>query len=273
MIDAHAHLDAVDDPSATLARAREAGVSRVVTVGTGIASCRVALALAEREDGVFAALGIHPHDAGSDDAERIDELRELLSDDRAVAVGETGLDFYRDYAPHDLQQRLFERHLEVAGELGLPVVIHCREAEEATVPVGGASERVGQIPDHGLVAAGLDRDRDMGRIPAAQQRPQPRERRQHDHPHQHDEQADRVRDAAEHGDRQLAPGRRRIGDAGREEANRQGQQDREGEHHRADEVLGPGGERDEREEKGRDVRHQDANKHDRPGECRAGHPR
>jgi TatD DNase family protein len=133
MIDAHAHLDAVDDPSATLARAREAGVSRVVTVGTGIASCRVALALAEREDGVFAALGIHPHDAGSDDAERIDELRELLSDDRAVAVGETGLDFYRDYAPHDLQQRLFERHLEVAGELGLPVVIHCREAEEATV--------------------------------------------------------------------------------------------------------------------------------------------
>lgn len=133
MIDTHAHLDAVDDPSAVLSRAREAGVTRVLTVGTDLDSCRVALALSEREDGVFAALGIHPHDAGRPHAERLAELRDLLSHDRAVAVGETGLDFFRDYAPRDRQQELFSAELSLAAELGLPVVIHSRDAEEETV--------------------------------------------------------------------------------------------------------------------------------------------
>jgi TatD DNase family protein len=129
VIDTHAHLDALDDPSSeVLARARAAGVTRVVTVGTGIDSCRSALALAENEDGVSAALGIHPHDAGGDDARRMPELRELLEHPRAVAVGETGLDHYRDYAPRDAQRRLFEEHLSLADELGLPVVIHSRAA-------------------------------------------------------------------------------------------------------------------------------------------------
>jgi TatD DNase family protein len=133
MIDTHAHLDAcADRPSALLRRARSAGVERVITVGTGIESCRAALELAERHEEVFAALGIDPHQAGGAEADRIGELRDLLDHDRAVAVGETGLDFYRDHAPRELQVRLFEAELDLAAELDLPVVIHTRDADDET---------------------------------------------------------------------------------------------------------------------------------------------
>ena len=133
MIDTHAHLDAcADSPEELVRRARAAGVARIVAVGSGIASCRATLALAEREDGVFAVLGVHPHQAGDEDAERLDELGELLRRPWAVAVGETGLDFYRDYAPRDRQRLLFDRQLALAAELGKPVVVHTREAAEET---------------------------------------------------------------------------------------------------------------------------------------------
>jgi TatD DNase family protein len=134
VIDTHAHLDAcADPPEALVARARDAGVDRIVTVGTGIESCRTALAIAAREEGVYAALGVHPHGAANEDAMRLDELRDLLRDDRAVAVGETGLDFFRDYAPHDRQLALFREQLDLAAELGKPVVIHTRAAEDETL--------------------------------------------------------------------------------------------------------------------------------------------
>lgn len=133
MTDTHAHLDACAQPAEELvARARAAGVDRIVSVGSGLDSCRETLAIAARECGVWAALGIHPHQAGDPDAERLDELRELLADERAVAVGETGLDFYRDYAPRDRQRALFARQLELAAELGKPVVVHTRAASEET---------------------------------------------------------------------------------------------------------------------------------------------
>lgn len=133
MIDTHAHLDACAEPADELvARAREAGVERIVSVGSGLDSCRETLVIARRHDGVFAALGIHPHQAAEPDANRLDELRELLADERAVAVGETGLDFYRDYAPRDRQRELFERQLELAEELRKPVVVHTRAASEET---------------------------------------------------------------------------------------------------------------------------------------------
>jgi TatD DNase family protein len=131
--DTHAHLDGCADPPADLvARARAAGVDRIVAVGSGLDSCRATLAITHREQGVWAALGIHPHQAGEADADGLDELRELLADERAVAVGETGLDFYRDYAPRDRQRVLFTRQLELAAELGKPVVVHTRAAEEET---------------------------------------------------------------------------------------------------------------------------------------------
>jgi len=133
VIDTHAHLDASADGAAALvARAREAGVTRIVAVGSGIDSCRTTLALAEEHDGIYAALGIHPHQAGGDEAGRVAELSELLGHHSAVAVGETGLDFFRDYAPRDAQLRLFEQQLEVARRLGKPVVVHSRAADEAT---------------------------------------------------------------------------------------------------------------------------------------------
>jgi len=131
--DTHAHLDACAEPAeAVVARAKAAGVDRIVAIGSGIESCRETLAITSRIEGVSAALGVHPHQAGDDDAGRLDELRELLAEKRAVAVGEIGLDFYRDYAPHDRQRDLFSRQLELAAELGKPVVIHMRAAEEET---------------------------------------------------------------------------------------------------------------------------------------------
>ena len=133
MTDTHAHLDACAQPADELvARAREVGVEWIVSIGSGIDSCRETLAIAARHEGVFAALGIHPHQAAETEATRLDELRELLADERAVAVGETGLDFYRDYAPHDRQRELFERQLELAADLGKTVVVHTRAAPDET---------------------------------------------------------------------------------------------------------------------------------------------
>ncbi|HSP73380.1 MAG TPA: TatD family hydrolase, partial [Gaiellaceae bacterium] len=122
-----------DRPSTLVARARAAGVTRILTVGTTLAGCRGALAVAEREEGVFAVLGVHPHEAGGPDAGKLRELAALFASEKAVAVGETGLDFFRDYAPHDAQRRLFERQLELAAELGKPVVIHTRAADDDTL--------------------------------------------------------------------------------------------------------------------------------------------
>ena len=134
MIDTHAHLDGcTDSPDVLVERARVAGVGRIVDVGSGIDSCRAALAAAEAHDGVFAALGIHPHQAGGGEAERLDELDELLNHPRAVAVGETGLDYFRDYAPRAAQRGVFDRQLELASRHGKPVVVHTREAAEDTV--------------------------------------------------------------------------------------------------------------------------------------------
>jgi TatD DNase family protein len=131
--DSHAHLDArgVDAP-AVIARAQSVGVTRIVTVGTGIDSCRAALEIADANDGVFAVLGIDPHQAGTAEAERVGELRELLAHPKAVAVGETGLDGVRRLARPEQQRRLMDAHVELAAELGLPVVIHNREADEET---------------------------------------------------------------------------------------------------------------------------------------------
>jgi TatD DNase family protein len=133
VIDTHAHLDALDDPSAAVVRAHEAGVSRVLTVGTDAAGCRRALELAEADEGVFAILGIHPHEAGKATAGDVALVRSLLDHPRAVAVGETGLDWFRDYAPRDAQRRLFSELLEVAAEAALPVVVHTRAADADTL--------------------------------------------------------------------------------------------------------------------------------------------
>jgi TatD DNase family protein len=136
MIDTHAHLDACSDPpSALIARARAAGVGRIVTIGTGIESSRRALELAEQEEGVFAAVGIDPHRAAVPEAQRVRELEPLLAHERAVAVGETGLDYHYGADVKCEQRRLFEEQLALAAQLAKPVVIHCREAATDTADV------------------------------------------------------------------------------------------------------------------------------------------
>ena len=133
MIDTHAHLDGCDEPAAFLVeRARAVGVSRIVTIGTGIASCREALAIASAESGVVAALGIDPHQAGEAEAGGITELIELLEHPFVAAVGEIGLDYFHDRAPRPVQRAVFDRQLEVAATAGLPVVIHTRDADDDT---------------------------------------------------------------------------------------------------------------------------------------------
>lgn len=133
MIDTHAHLDAYEDAAAVVERAREAGVSRIVAIGSGVDSCRTTLEICEREEGVFAALGLHPHQAGEAGAAELAELRRLLEHPKAVAVGETGLDHYRDYAPRERQASIFRAHIELAAEVGKPLVVHSRAAEAETV--------------------------------------------------------------------------------------------------------------------------------------------
>ncbi len=161
MIDTHAHLDACGEPADVIvARARESGVGRVLAVGSGIDSCRAALRLSAELSEVYAVLGIHPHQAESEEANRIAELRRLLSEPRAVAVGETGLDFYRDHTRHESQLALFRGQLELAGDLDLPVVVHSRDADEETAH---ALERFdGPVVLHcfsspGLLPAALER--------------------------------------------------------------------------------------------------------------------
>jgi len=133
VIDTHAHLDALDDDSAdVVARAREAGVTRILTVGTDVAGCRRALELADRHEEVYAILGIHPHDAANATDADVAEVRELLAHPKAVGAGEMGLDWFRDYAPREQQLRLFDAMLEVAAATGKPAVIHTRAADADT---------------------------------------------------------------------------------------------------------------------------------------------
>jgi TatD DNase family protein len=159
VIDTHAHLDALEDADGAIERAREAGVDRVITIGTGIDSCRRALELTAHE-GVYAALGIDPHRAATADAYRVGELHQLLQDARAVAVGETGLDYHYGAETKDEQRRLFEAQLRLARELRLPVVIHTREANEDTAAM--LREHDGTVVMHcfseqGLLAVGVER--------------------------------------------------------------------------------------------------------------------
>jgi TatD DNase family protein len=135
VIDTHAHLDALEGAAAALERARAARVTRVITIGTGIDSCRAALSLADAHESVYAALGIDPHQAGSTAAGRIDELRALLAHPLAVAVGECGLDYHYGADRKREQRELFEAQLALAGELGLPAVIHTRSANDETEAV------------------------------------------------------------------------------------------------------------------------------------------
>jgi len=147
LVDTHAHLhfpEFAGDLEAVLERARAAGVRCMVTIGTDVESSRAAVALAGREPDVWAAVGIHPHAASLADEARLAEIERLAAAPRVVAIGETGLDFFRLLSPRDAQELAFRAQLALARRLRKPVLVHCRDAHEETlailaeVPVGEA---------------------------------------------------------------------------------------------------------------------------------------
>lgn len=134
MFDSHLHLTAErfgGDVDEVVARARAAGVSRMVTIATDPVDAQAALGLTRRSDGVVGcAAGLHPHDASAWQSDTADTLRALLPEPEVVAVGETGLDFHYDNSPRDVQRAAFEAQLDLAVEAGLPVVVHSRDADD-----------------------------------------------------------------------------------------------------------------------------------------------
>jgi TatD DNase family protein len=134
MIDSHTHLDSCEPPNEELvAAAAEVGVDRILTIGMDSVTCRSALAAAEDFPQVYAAVGRHPNEATGFDGADLAELRALAAPERCAAIGETGLDFFRDRAPRADQERAFEAQIALAAETGKPLVIHTRAAEEETL--------------------------------------------------------------------------------------------------------------------------------------------
>ncbi len=131
MIDTHAHLqmpEFADDWQSVLDNARDAGVTHTVLIGFDIESSKRAVLLSEQNSRLLASVGVHPHDASSLDGAALEELRRLAEHPKVVAIGETGLDFYRDLSPREKQKEAFKAQLELAEELRLPVIIHDRDA-------------------------------------------------------------------------------------------------------------------------------------------------
>ena len=137
-IDSHAHLEMEEfdgDRDAVLGRAAAAGLTAIVTVGTTIPDCEKAVALARLHPQVYAAVGIHPHEVKGIDAGTYDLLRVLAQQEKVVAIGEIGLDFFHDHSPRAVQLRRFAEQLDLALELNLPVIIHDREAHAETLRI------------------------------------------------------------------------------------------------------------------------------------------
>jgi len=138
LIDTHCHLDMIDDglsPDSIVERAQAAGVKAVITIGIDLESSQKAVNFATRNSKIYAAVGIHPHHAGDINDEMLLELENLARSNRVVGYGEIGIDTVKDYAPLQTQRHAFIRQLELAKHLGLPVIIHNREAHEEILAI------------------------------------------------------------------------------------------------------------------------------------------
>ena len=147
LFDTHAHLyfpEFAPDLDDVLARARAAGVRTMVTIGTDGETSRAAVAVAERDPEVWAAVGLHPHDAAGGDDALFAELERLAAAPRVVALGEMGLDFFRNLSPRPAQELALRRQLALARRLRKPALIHCRDAHEETLTIL-AEERVHEV--------------------------------------------------------------------------------------------------------------------------------
>lgn len=142
LIDAHCHLtyEPFADITAVLKRSRDAGITGWITIGTDLADSQKAVELAGKFENMFAAVAIHPHNAKSADKPTIAQIKGLAQNKKVVAIGETGLDLHYDFSTPQQQQDSFTRHLEIAKDLNLPVVIHSREAFDETMEILEAHE-------------------------------------------------------------------------------------------------------------------------------------
>ena len=138
LIDTHAHLEMPQfdgDRDEVIKRTVESGISLIIDVGSDLSGSRTALELARRYDFIYASAGIHPHEVKGVTIETYKEVRKLLSDPKVVAVGEIGLDYYKDYSPRDIQQREFINQIRIAKEFKKPVIVHSRDAREDTLKI------------------------------------------------------------------------------------------------------------------------------------------
>jgi len=156
LVDSHAHLTSSrfdDDRDDVIRRAHDAGVRFIVNPATDLADSRRAVELADRHEGVYACVGIHPHEAAGATEESFREIEELSSHPKVVAIGEIGLDYHYNFAPPEVQQEVFRRQTALAARLGLPVVVHTRESLEPTIRIvqetidgAGGWQRKGAVP-------------------------------------------------------------------------------------------------------------------------------
>ena len=147
LIDSHCHLDFpdfADELDAVVGRAMAAGVERMVTIGTRMDRAARVAEIAERYDDVFFTIGTHPHEAAAAQASDFDAMRRLAEHPKCVGIGEAGLDYHYNHAPPDVAKRVFRSQIAVARDVGLPLVIHTREAEEDTATI--LEDEMGQGP-------------------------------------------------------------------------------------------------------------------------------
>ncbi len=133
LVDSHCHLNMeafADDVETVVSRAHEAGVERLVTICTRLDEYPQVSAIAERFEGVYCSVGVHPHEVAGEEDVTADRLLELARHPKTVAIGETGLDYYYEHSPREAQQRSFRAHIDAARRSGLPLVIHSRQADE-----------------------------------------------------------------------------------------------------------------------------------------------
>jgi TatD DNase family protein len=136
LVDSHCHLDFPEfaaELDAVVARAREAGVGRLLTICTRLSKFHEVLAVAERFDRMFCSVGVHPHEAAHEPDIVLERIVTLARHPKVVGIGEAGLDYYYDKSPHDKQQEVFRLHIEAARQTGLPLIVHSRDADEDTV--------------------------------------------------------------------------------------------------------------------------------------------
>jgi len=149
LVDSHCHLDYLEkdgDLAEVVARARRAGVARMVTISTKLSTFPRVLEIARKFEGVYCSVGVHPHEAGEEGQETPERLIELAADPKVVGIGETGLDYFYEHSPRSAQQTSFRAHIAAARQTGLPLIVHARDADAETIEILRAEHAKGVFP-------------------------------------------------------------------------------------------------------------------------------